>query len=171
MLVIIFMGIQPSTYLPEPHSPTEGGDSPLDPSHVSSRSFPKNTKHFLQKGPNSGVGPTRLRVLVRTSRMRWRGLLSGRTPTSPDAPPPSPNVDGYLPSSTSRSPTHSRRIFGATSSRSLVRHGTKEYGRETSYVRLRSESPVRMAERSVRYDTVDDIPAPPPGSFDVRVCS
>ena len=151
---------------------------PRDPSHVFTRSFSRSLfqKHqtLFTKRTKFGGSSTRadaLRVLVRTSRMRWRGLLSGRTPTSPDAPPPSPNVDGYLPSSTSRSPTHSRRIFGATSSRSLVRHGTKEYGRETSYVRLRSESPVRMAERSVRYDTVDDIPAPPPGSFDVRVCS
>ena len=29
LLVGIFMEIQPSTCLPEPHSPTEGGDSPL----------------------------------------------------------------------------------------------------------------------------------------------
>ena len=35
LLVIIFMGIQPSTCLPEPHSPTEGGDSPLATTRLS----------------------------------------------------------------------------------------------------------------------------------------
>ena len=121
--------------------------------------------------------------------VRYRGFRMGRFPFSARGPTAavSPSAEGgagaRVPPSSSRARERERVPFcsvrsGISSSRRSsargiwlpTRHtfGSPEYGRDTSYARLSSESPVKMLE-TTRYETVDDIPPPPPGSFDLEI--